>query len=103
MGGATGGGDGTTRLVTDGGLYRAASLGRTLATIHLGDSIRPRILASCLVVRRSTRRPGKQGDAPTFGFQLVTGESILTITSIGEEHTLAIDPEDLDSAGLGGD
>lgn len=46
--------------------------------------------------------PG-EGHAYSFNIVIGTGESILTIAADGEEHTLTIDPEDLDSAGLGGD
>lgn len=46
-----------------------------------------------------SRREG--GDAPTFGILFGKGESILSIAADGEEHTLAIDPEDLDPDGWG--
>jgi len=38
-----------------------------------------------------------------MNIQFGTGESILTIASDGEEHTLIIDPEYLDTWGMGDD
>ena len=44
-----------------------------------------------------TTRP-EQGEFSTFGIVFGMGEAVLTISSDGEEHTLSIDPEDLDNA-----
>jgi hypothetical protein len=48
---------------------------------------------------QTERRP--DGKAPSFGIAFGHGEATLTIAADGEEHTLTIDPEALDT--LGGD
>jgi hypothetical protein len=40
----------------------------------------------------------EQGEFYAINIVFGTGEAVLTISSDGEEHTLSIDPEDLDNA-----
>jgi hypothetical protein len=54
------------------------------------------------VVWTHEQRP-EPGEFLTFGIVFGMGESVLTIGSDGEEHTLSIDPEELDNGGFGDD